>query len=142
MTLRSIILIFPLYLFSQSSDTITGRVVDKEKNEGLAGVNIMVKGTYYGSATDADGYYSITQVNPGTYDIEASIIGYKVVLQTGIKIEVGKSVTLDFSMEETVLTIGEEVVVMGKKPLFDVDETSSMTRVTSCLLYTSPSPRD
>ena len=131
MLLRSIILIFPFILFSQSSNTITGRVVDKEKNEGLTGVNIMVKGTYYGSATDADGYYTISNINPGTYDIEASIIGYKVVLQTGIKIEVGKSVILDFSMEETVLTIGEEVVVMGKKPLFDVDETSSMTRVTS-----------
>ena len=99
MLLRSIILIFPFILFSQSSNTITGRVVDKQKNEGLAGVNIMVKGTYYGSATDADGYYSITQVNPGTYDIEASIIGYKVVLQTGIRIEVVKSITIDFSME-------------------------------------------
>ena len=119
MLLRSIILIFPFILFSQSSNTITGRVVDKEKNEGLTGVNIMVKGTYYGSATDADGYYTISNINTGTYDIEASIIGYKVVLQTGIKIEVGKSVILDFSMEETVLTIGEEVVVMGKKPLFE-----------------------
>ena len=34
MLLRSIILIFPFILFSQSSNTITGRVVDKEKNEG------------------------------------------------------------------------------------------------------------
>ena len=110
---------------------VTGRITSSETAEGLAGVNVMVKGTYYGSATDADGYYTISNINPGTYDIEASIIGYKVVLQTGIKIEIGQTVVLDFTMEETVLTIGEEVVVMGKKPLFDVDETSSMTRVTS-----------
>ncbi|MDG2266404.1 MAG: TonB-dependent receptor, partial [Candidatus Marinimicrobia bacterium] len=116
---------------SVSYGQLNGRITSSTTSEGLAGVNVMVKGTYYGSATDADGYYSISQINPGTYDIEASIIGYKIVLHTGINIEIGQTVTLDFTMEETVLTIGEEVIVMGKKPLFDVDETSSMTRVTS-----------
>ena len=98
---------------SVSYGQLNGRITNSTTAEGLAGVNVMVKGTYYGSATDADGYYNISKINPGTYDIEASIIGYKVVLQTGIKIEVGKSVTLDFSMEVRVLTFGEEVVVMG-----------------------------
>ena len=116
---------------SVSYGQLSGRIASSTTSEGLAGVNVMVKGTYYGTASDADGYYSISQINPGTYDIEASIIGYKVVLHTGINIELGQTVTLDFLMEETVLTIGEEVIVMGKKPLFDVDETSSMTRVTS-----------
>ena len=110
---------------------VTGRITNSETGEGLAGVNVMVKGTFYGAASDVDGYYNISQINPGIYDIEASIIGYKVVLQTGIKLESAQSITLDFIMEETVLTIGEEVVVMGKKPLFDVNETSSMTRVSS-----------
>ena len=32
-------------------------------------------------------------------------------------------------MEETVLAFGEDVLVMGKKPLFDVDETASVARV-------------
>ena len=78
---------------SVSYGQLSGRIASSTTSEGLAGVNVMVKGTYYGTASDADGYYSISQINPGTYDIEASIIGYKVVLHT-------------------------------------------------CLLYTSPSPRD
>ena len=118
-------------LTGQGVGKLTGRITNSETGEGLAGVNVMVKGTYYGAASDVDGYYNISQINPGIYDIEASIIGYKVVLQTGIKLESAQSITLDFIMEETVLTIGEEVVVMGKKPLFDVNETSSMTRVSS-----------
>ncbi|MBS00917.1 MAG: hypothetical protein CMG37_05820, partial [Candidatus Marinimicrobia bacterium] len=125
------IIVLLIFVMTNAYGQVTGRITSSETAEGLAGVNVMVKGTYYGSATDADGYYTISNINPGTYDIEASIIGYKVVLQTGIKIEIGQTVVLDFTMEETVLTIGEEVVVMGKKPLFDVDETSSMTRVTS-----------
>ena len=118
-------------IIGQGVGKLTGRITNSETGEGLAGVNVMVKGTYYGAASDVDGYYNISQINPGIYDIEASIIGYKVVLQTGIKLESAQSITLDFIMEETVLTIGEEVVVMGKKPLFDVNETSSMTRVSS-----------
>ena len=131
MKFNYLIILIPILLYSQNPSSVSGRVVDMKSNEGLAGVNIIVKGTYYGAASDADGYYNIPQINPGIYDIEASIIGYKVVLQTGIRLEPAQSITLDFIMEETVLTIGEEVVVMGKKPLFDVNETSSMTRVSS-----------
>ena len=52
-----------------------------------------------------------------------------LILQTGIKIEEGSSTELNFSLDETVLSFGEDVVVLGKKPLFDVDETSSVARV-------------
>ena len=89
----------------------------------------MVKGTYYGTASDLDGRYKINNISPGSYDVEISMIGYKIILKTGVLIAPNENVTLDFNMEETVLSFGEDVVVMGKKPLFDVDETSSMARV-------------
>ncbi|HDY75675.1 MAG TPA: TonB-dependent receptor, partial [Candidatus Marinimicrobia bacterium] len=126
-----IIALFHFLLFAQNSGVITGRVIDVKTNEGLAGVNVIVKGTYYGAASDLEGRFRITGVSFGTYDIKASIIGYKVLLQTGIKVEPGQKTVLNFNMEETVLTLGEEVVVIGSKPLFDVDETSSVTRITS-----------
>ena len=91
----------------------------------------MVKGTYYGTATNMEGSYFISGVKSGEYDIEASIIGYKIILKTGNAIHAGKTTIFDFQMEETVLSFGEDVVVMGKKPLFDVDETSSMARIRS-----------
>ncbi|HJL62982.1 MAG TPA: TonB-dependent receptor, partial [Candidatus Marinimicrobia bacterium] len=131
MKLRILIVLMPFLLYAQSKGTISGTVVDAKNNEGLVGVNVIVKGTYYGAASDLNGRFFITGVSAGTYDVEASIIGYKVLLQTGIKIEAGKTTILNFNMEETVLTLGEEVVVLGSKPLFDVDETASVTRVTS-----------
>jgi len=126
-----IIALFPIFLLAQDSGLISGRIIDSKTNEGLAGVNVMVKGTYYGAASDLDGRFRITGISFGTYDIEASIIGYKVLLQTGIKVVQGQPTILNFNMEQTVLTLGEEVVVVGSMPLFDVDETSSLTRVTS-----------
>ena len=131
MKFRMLITLMPFFLFAQSKGTISGTVVDAKNNDGLVGVNVIVKGTYYGAASDLNGRFFISGVSSGTYDIEASIIGYKILLQTGIKVDPGKTTILDYQMEETVLTLGEEIVVLGSKPLFDVDETASVVRLTS-----------
>ena len=132
MNFRSIFLSFLLSLFFIKADgagSITGRITDSKVGAGLPGVNIMIKGTYYGTASDLEGRYRLIDIPPGSYDLEVSIIGYKIILRTGVLIRPDSTVTIDFKMEETVLSFGEDVVVMGKKPLFDVDETSSIARV-------------
>ena len=43
---------------SVSYGQLNGRITNSTTAEGLAGVNVMVKGTYYGSATDAGGMAS------------------------------------------------------------------------------------
>ena len=132
MNFRSTFLSFLLSLFFIKADgagSITGRITDSKAGAGLPGVNIMIKGTYYGTASDLEGRYRLIDIPPGSYDLEVSIIGYKIILRTGVLIRSDSTVIIDFKMEETVLSFGEDVVVMGKKPLFDVDETSSIARV-------------
>ena len=124
-------LLVALPLIGQEKGSIEGRLSDSETGEPLPGVNVMVKGTYYGAASDADGYFRITNVSTGSYDMEVSMIGYKVILRTGVKVNAGRTTTVDFQLEQTVLALGEEVVVVGKKPLFDVDETASITKLSS-----------
>ena len=55
---------------------IAGRVVDKETGEPLVGINVVVKGTSLGAATDIDGYYAILSIPPGTHTIIVSMVGY------------------------------------------------------------------
>jgi hypothetical protein len=131
MKLRWFILLVPFWLIAQNNGIVSGTILDGKTHNPLAGVNVIVKGTYYGAASDLNGHYYISGISAGTYNIEASIIGYKILLQTGIKVDPGKTTVLDYQMEETVLTLGEEIVVLGSKPLFDVDETSSVVRVSS-----------
>ena len=45
--------------------TIRGVVTDAETNEPMAGVNIILRGTYYGAASGMDGSYTITQIRRG-----------------------------------------------------------------------------
>ena len=124
-------LFLPLMLLGQQDASIQGTVRDFKTGNPLPGVNVIIKGTYYGAATGSDGNYLITSISPGSYDIEISMVGYKILLKTGVKVEAGAAVTENFDLEQTVLMLGEEVVVIGKKPLFDVDETATLTRISS-----------
>ena len=92
--------LFSLSVFGQEGikSKIVGTVIDKRTDLPLAGVNIEVKGTYMGAASDLEGRYIIENVNPGQYDIEASIIGYKIQLKTGIAIIPRTTKNIDFGL--------------------------------------------
>ena len=104
---------------------IQGKVVDAKTGEGLPGANVTVKGTYYGGSTDFDGNVNIEKVNPGVYVLEVSLLGYRTVQFTGVTVTAGKTAAIRARMEETILAVGQEVVVVGEKPLFDIEETTS-----------------
>ncbi len=104
---------------------VAGIVIDKKNQEPLAGVNVQLKGTYMGAATDLEGQFLITNVSPGQYDIEVSIIGYKIYLKTGVPVEPGQTEILEVELEESILAFGEEIEVIGERPLLEVDLTSS-----------------
>lgn len=112
-------------LFAQSTGSLSGTIKDKATGEALPGVNVVLKGTYYGAATDMNGRYIIPSINPGNYTVEISLIGYKTVQFTGVQIVANQNKKIDFLLEETVLTLGQDVVVVGEKPLMDVEETQS-----------------
>lgn len=111
--------------FSQNRGSIYGVVTDMKTGEPLPGANIVVKGTYKGASADLSGNYFISEVSPGYYDIECSVLGYKVHMAAGVVIGAGEKYRLDFKMEPTVLALGEEIVIIGERPLLDVDNTSS-----------------
>ncbi|MCD6100150.1 MAG: TonB-dependent receptor [Candidatus Marinimicrobia bacterium] len=128
---KIIILVFLVFqCLLGATGSIRGRVTDKKTGKGLPGVNIVVKGTYYGAATDEEGNFSINGMTPGIYDLEVTMIGYKVSLITGVRVKEGEVTTVNVEMEQTVLALGQEVVVVGEKPLIEVDETSSSLTFT------------
>lgn len=111
--------------------SIGGKITDKKTESGLPGVNVILKGTYYGAATDVDGNFLIRNVAPGSYTVEISFIGYKTVQFTGTKVTANNKTTIDVKLEETSLTLTQDVVIIGEKPLVDVEETQSKKTVSS-----------
>lgn len=83
---------------------ITGRVLDAASNQGLPGVTVLVKGTTTGTATDAEGNYSITVPTGGT-TLVFSFIGY-----TTVERPTGTSATVDVSLASDARQLNEVVV--------------------------------
>ena len=86
--------------------TVTGIVTD-DTGEILPGVNVIVKGTTQGTATDAEGKYTLHQVK-AEYVLQFSYVGH-----TTVEIAVGNKRTIDIALKRGVLL--EELVVVGKK---------------------------
>ncbi len=56
---------------------IEGTVIDQGIHQPLPGVNVIIVNTTMGAATDLNGKFLIMDVPIGTYQVEASIIGYQ-----------------------------------------------------------------
>jgi outer membrane receptor protein involved in Fe transport len=116
---------------------ITGRVTDAETGMPLPGVNVVLLGTEMGAASDADGYYVILNVPPGSYSLQASMIGYRRVTTTNVVVKVDLTTTVDFRLEPQVLEMGE-VVVEAKRPLVPKDVSASQVNVESRVISSLP----
>ena len=57
---------------------VTGRIVDTENNI-LPGAAIVIENTHTGVTADINGYYSLTNLKPGTYTLRISYVGYEPV---------------------------------------------------------------
>ncbi|MEM8906786.1 MAG: TonB-dependent receptor, partial [Bacteroidota bacterium] len=77
--------------------------------------NIVVKNTdpIIGAQTDLDGNYEI-KIEPGTYDLEVSYVGYAVNLIQGVVVTANEITVLDFPMVEEGLEL-QEVVVQAER---------------------------
>jgi outer membrane receptor protein involved in Fe transport len=111
--------------------TIEGVVIDEKTGEPLSSANITVKGTFKGGATDLDGKFSILGLSPGSYDLQCTILGYTEQLHTGINVRGGIVTRVEFKMTPTILAAGEEVIIVGERPLVETDRTSSGVRISS-----------
>lgn len=122
-------LVCSVYAQPGGKGRIEGSVVDAKTNEELPGANVLIKGTYYGGSSKLDGSVKIENVNPGSYTLEVTLLGYKSVQFTNFKVEAGQTARFTAKMQETVLALDKEVVVVGERPLFDIEETASRRNV-------------
>ena len=67
------------FLLAQPVHQVKGTVIDKSNRQPLEFINVMIVGLNKGGVTNAEGTFSIGQVPPGIYRLQASAIGYKTV---------------------------------------------------------------
>lgn len=78
--------------------TISGSVTDARTRQPLAGANILILGTTIGTASDENGNFILRNLEPNTYRLRASMIGYEPVIKTDIIVSPGKLTQVLFEL--------------------------------------------
>ena len=105
-----------LCIMAQTNKTdanVFGHVIDMQSVEHLPYINIMVKGTSIGTATDASGHFHLNNLPIGKLTIVAQSIGYMPEEKT-IETASGKIIELNFEIEEDAIMLNDVVVSANK----------------------------
>jgi hypothetical protein len=78
--------------------------------------------------SDAEGRYSLTNIEPGTFELRTEHEGFKVAVQKGVVLTVGGSTALDITME--VGSASEIVTVTATEPLIETT-SAGVSRVVA-----------
>lgn len=120
-TFLSILFLIPLIASAQMS--IKGKVVDKNSQSPLPGVNVVVKGTTNGAVTDFDGIYMISKVNADDVLI-FSFVGYNT-----LEIPVSSDADINVELVESAESL-EEIVLIGYGTTTVKDATGSVAAIS------------
>ncbi len=124
---------FLLFLFVSNSllaqsGKINGFVTDTN-GEPLPGVNVVIEGTLKGTAAESDGFYQILNVEPGTYKLRATYIGFAPIIIEDVVVNIDQTTNVDIIMREETVE-GEEIVVVAERPVVQKDVASSQSNIS------------
>lgn len=120
----SLILILNLLTTHVSGQlAISGRIYDESDRRPLVGVNIIVKNTTVGTATDNNGFFSLKASVPLPNKLQLSMIGYETR-----EVEIVKNQSnLEFFLAQASI-LNEEIIVKAKE--IEVEEKTFRTVVS------------
>ncbi|WP_456423693.1 TonB-dependent receptor domain-containing protein [Lutibacter sp.] len=92
---------------------LTGKVIDGDSNDPLAFANVIIKGTSKGTTSDFEGFYEL-KINPGTYSITFSFIGYETKVITEVVITADEINNLDVILKPEGISF-ETIIITAKR---------------------------
>ena len=97
----------------ESAGVIAGQVYDAETKEPLGAVNVFLDSLYIGASTSSDGKFVLRYVQPGTYRLVASRLGY-AMHDENVVIASGKLLAHSIALHPTEID-GEAVTVTATR---------------------------
>jgi hypothetical protein len=101
-----VLLLLPIFCFSQQRYTISGTISEAASNETLIGVTVAIPELRTGTTTNEYGFYSIS-LPKGDYDIVVSYLGFKEISQT---VSLNANKKINFKLEEEAEQLDEVIV--------------------------------
>ena len=114
--------------------SLRGKVFEKESGEPLLFANVALKknGVFItGTQTDFDGIYTLSNIDPGTYTLEASYVGFSNAVIEGVVVKADTINRLDIEMSSDGVALDEVTVIAYKVPIIEKDNTTTGGTITS-----------
>ncbi|HEX2166203.1 MAG TPA: SusC/RagA family TonB-linked outer membrane protein [Longimicrobiales bacterium] len=92
--------------------TIRGRVTDAESGQPVDVAEVTIVGTTFSAVTNAQGDYVISGVPAGLYTLRVARLGYADATQENVDVDDEGTVTVNFVMRTSALTL-DEIVATG-----------------------------
>lgn len=121
---------------AKSEASISGFVRDSENGESMPWVNVLIKNTVLGAATNDVGYYIIQHVAPGDYTLVFTMMGYERHEQS-VQVTTDKVVKVDVALKPAVVEL-EGVVKTAERARFEREVEISTSTLTARQLSTLP----
>src|SRR5215212_3534663 len=124
----------------QGTTELRGRVADAQEAV-LPGVTVVVRnqetGMFRETTSGPDGTFIASSLVPGTYQVTAELQGFKKFERKDLRLEVGKTASIDVIM--AVGSLEETVTVHSESPLVDVTSKEIGGNIRSETLVELPS---
>lgn len=107
----TLILIFATMQAQETTGSIAGKLTDKEMNgEPLPFANVIIKNTSKGTTSDYDGLYLLDNIEPGTYTVSFSFVGYETLEVPNVVVEAGKVTEVNTELGSSAASLDEVVI--------------------------------
>jgi iron complex outermembrane recepter protein len=120
----SILLLFACPALAQNYGSIKGSIVN-ENTDPLAGITIRLAATNFGTSTDENGLFELKNVPAGTYQLEASGVGFAAQKQD-ITVVSGQTLSLSLQLNIADNTLQEVVINAAKGYNMPVSQTAKL----------------
>jgi len=135
---RRLILSFALVLLTAAAaaaqtgaGSLRGYVTD-EQGGALPGVTVSARGEALiqpvSSITDAEGYYRLINLPPGTYEVSADLSGFAAFKRQGVLLRAGANFQVDIAMK--LASLSETITVSGESPMLEVSNPSNVLNIS------------
>ncbi|MDH5399648.1 MAG: SusC/RagA family TonB-linked outer membrane protein, partial [Cyclobacteriaceae bacterium] len=123
--LSAVICILSVFSLRAQDREVSGRVIARSDSMGLPGVNVVIKGTAIGTATDLEGYYSMP-----VPDVDSLVLVYTYVGYARQEVFVGGRSQINIILVQDFTEL-QEVIVTGYKSETKADIIGSITSVSA-----------
>ncbi|KLT64191.1 TonB-dependent receptor [Pedobacter sp. BMA] len=132
--LTGILCAYVIFSYAQNLTSTVSGIVKGDNGDPIPGATIKIQKSNYGTISDANGVFQITNIAPGAYSIHISAIGFKTQ-KRDIRLNAGQDFKLNVTIAEDAAQM-ETVNVLGRTKAQEVNRQAfNVTAIDATKLY-------